>query len=435
MKALLATVGTGKGVHEAIARSIAAQQPEVLVLLVSETSKAMLLLVADYLEQELQEPLLAARCRGEGGGCELIQLSNTQSEQLDTCYRLLRNGMRRMAQQQGVDWRVSAVDFTSGTKVMSAAAVLAAKCLECGHLLYQGGEVRDLDTGRVMPGESTPRTTDIDVLCWDDALREMARDFNSYQFAACRRAIAYWQQRQPKLAAHLRWLDVLTQAYAQWDLFDHVPAAALFTCEAKLRPANCADVELLTANAAAVAKIADVFAGSSNRAQRDEDFLAHPESVLLLADLFANAERRALEGKYDDALARLYRLTEMVAQYRLRTHYGLPSYAVPVDYLTAHGLDPFNYNRAAARNGTIKVGRRQNYQLLADLGDSKLTAYCHDKAFEDLLDKRNVSILAHGFCPIAPEIYGDLCPRVKYLCEIVDGNFAAHLQQCTFLTL
>lgn len=38
----------------------------------------------------------------------------------------------------------------------------------------------------------------------------------------------------------------------------------------------------------------------------------------MVEDLVANADRRATEGKYDDAVARLYRATEMVAQVRFR---------------------------------------------------------------------------------------------------------------------
>ena len=435
MKALLATVGTGTGVHEAIARSIAAQQPEVLVLLVSETSGATLALVADYLETELHEPELAARCREEGCGCELLRITDAQAERLDSCYQRLLDSMRRLEREQGVDWLISAVDFTSGTKVMSAAAVLAGRRMECGSLLYQGGGTRDENTGRVLPGESALRLTGIAFLSWEEAWREISVHFDQRQFAACRRAINYWLERLPMLAQHFRWLDMLVQSYAAWDLFDHVDAARHFAREAALRPAGFQGEARLAANAARAATLARVFAGGGDRARRDGDFLAHEDSVLLLADLFANAERRAVEEKYDDALARLYRLSEMVVQYRLRTRHRLRNDAVPISFLEAQGLNPTDYNRARPRNGAISIGRWQSYQLLADLGDGALTEHYRDCAFEQLLDRRNTSILAHGFCPVDPQIYGDLCPRVHALCELVDTEFASHLEHSTFLTL
>jgi hypothetical protein len=41
-------------------------------------------------------------------------------------------------------------------------------------------------------------------------------------------------------------------------------------------------------------------------------------SLTYMLDLFANAERRLHEGKTDDAIVRLYRIIEMIAQERLR---------------------------------------------------------------------------------------------------------------------
>lgn len=40
-------------------------------------------------------------------------------------------------------------------------------------------------------------------------------------------------------------------------------------------------------------------------------------------DLILNAERRAVQERYDDAVARLYRAVEMVAQVRLQSEWGL----------------------------------------------------------------------------------------------------------------
>ena len=51
MRALLITVGTGQGVEEAIAASIVRQQPEVLALPVSDTSRETLARVGDWLER------------------------------------------------------------------------------------------------------------------------------------------------------------------------------------------------------------------------------------------------------------------------------------------------------------------------------------------------------------------------------------------------
>lgn len=50
-------------------------------------------------------------------------------------------------------------------------------------------------------------------------------------------------------------------------------------------------------------------------------------------DLFSNAIRRFKEGKFDDCVARLYRLVEMVAQIEFKKEFNKNSEKVDLEFL------------------------------------------------------------------------------------------------------
>jgi CRISPR-associated protein (TIGR02710 family) len=132
---------------------------------------------------------------------------------------------------------------------------------------------------------------------------------------------------------------------------------------------------------------------------------------LRILDLWRNAERCAERGRYDDAIARLYRLTEWVAQWWLHHR---------------HGIDTSNmdWSRVSPREvAAAQLGDQQAKKTLSGLTQAwKLIAakepegpvarflngkFPHkDKnktgegRLRDMLDLRNTSILAHGARPL-----------------------------------
>src|SRR5207245_1390146 len=87
----------------------------------------------------------------------------------------------------------------------------------------------------------------------------------------------------------------------------------------------------------------------------------------LVADLLANARRCATGRRFDDAVARLYRAVEALAQTRLRMEYGIGDTShVPLEELP-EGL------RAAkapqAQDGAVWLALQDAYTLLRERGD------------------------------------------------------------------
>src|SRR5262249_3704336 len=85
-------------------------------------------------------------------------------------------------------------------------------------------------------------------------------------------------------------------------------------------------------------------------------------------DLLANARRRRDERRYDDAVARLYRGLEALAQAHLRQDHGIadtgavPLSAVPESLRSALSAKP-------DQAGILKLGLRDDYCLLQGLGN------------------------------------------------------------------
>ena len=155
----------------------------------------------------------------------------------------------------------------------------------------------------------------------------------------------------------------------------------------------------------------------------DED---NSESALLknrikyyLPDLINNARRRIDEAKYDDAVARLYRVNELIAQIKL-CEYDLilenrlqaqKEFVISVDKIkqkargqtneTAIGaFIERNSNKKDLNKGILRLSNDRSYELLEFFDFEK------EEKFDELntaLKVRNNSILAHGLNPISEE--------------------------------
>lgn len=133
------------------------------------------------------------------------------------------------------------------------------------------------------------------------------------------------------------------------------------------------------------------------------------------------------EGKYDDAVARLYRIIELVAQYRLRAKYEIESGDVDVWHLRTLGKmekkEVEKYKKLRGENGKIKLTLRKDFELLHDLGDEVGKKFIEDNRMKDMLAKRNSSILAHGLVPVEEEDGERMFGKVREYVELVVKDF------------
>ena len=90
-------------------------------------------------------------------------------------------------------------------------------------------------------------------------------------------------------------------------------------------------------------------------------------SLPLLEDLLASAQRRQDMGRYDDAVARLYRFMEGLAQCTLWERFQLRTGARPVEPLPQDSS--WDGARSRAVEGCVQLGLKDAYRLLEARGD------------------------------------------------------------------
>jgi CRISPR-associated protein (TIGR02710 family) len=157
-----------------------------------------------------------------------------------------------------------------------------------------------------------------------------------------------------------------------------------------------------------------------------------------LPDLLNNAYRRIKEGKYDDAVARLYRVMELVAQLKLNKlgivdndsirnfkfdinknsfkNYASENYQ---DILTKLNIKNFTSSKS-----TFTLAMYNDFNMLRYLNDEIGNYYIKDNKVQRELEKRNNSVLAHGLRPInkinAIKLYDYSVNYAKLLCSDVE---------------
>jgi len=121
-------------------------------------------------------------------------------------------------------------------------------------------------------------------------------------------------------------------------------------------------------------------------------------------DLVGNALRRAEQGRYEDAILRLYRAVELLAQLRLRHEFGLNTEDLDLNKLRAYPLpeDLDQLLDQRKKEGRAWAGLWDAYRVLAALNDpvGQLFANEAKDKIRNLLSLRNQLFLEHGMRPV-----------------------------------
>jgi len=385
MRTLIMTVGTGRDrfdISEALVFSIDRNRPDRVVFLCSGKTA----------EQTL--PILKSFIEPKKIAFEHFVVANEDDVQY--LYGQYLEILRKFDPPQEI-----IVDFTSGTKAMSAAIFAAGIALQVGQVSYITGP-RD-ETGRVIKSTHVEVIRPIQVYAEQEMMRAMNL-FNHYEFAAARQLANAYRNRAeitPKQQQFAKEFYDLADAFDKWERFCWQQAASGLgkAARAKSELRRFLDVDAL--------KDASRFCESVQN---------EPWSSQRLYDLAANAKRRYEQGRYDDALSRLYRAYEYLVQVRLKNQFNIETAKVsreqltelkaPEGYLNSLRFEP----RKKGEKPVAKLGLRNAIELLCHLGDQWADAlkslYFGEDEYEravgrlaKLLDTRNQSWLAHGTTP------------------------------------
>lgn len=336
-------------------------------------------------------PNLATICKLRPDQVEIHKIKHFDN--LNECYVTAINLIERI-RREDAEARVIA-DYTGGTKSMTAG--LAAAALDDGRVEIQlvTGLRRDLRTVTDKTEFAQP------VLVWDAQVRRRMKIAESliarYDYAGAETLLAESALRfagDETRGTLTEWIT-LCRAFDAWDKFDHRTASELL----------------------------------QNYKQKYRSYVSYLSVMLEKAghgfepveDLLLNAERRAIQGRYDDAIARIYRSLELTAQIWLARKYGVDTANVEIEKA------PESMRSELA--SSVKPGRKLKIGLLAawDL----LTAFDSDalgQSFKahrttalNFLAVRNNSILAHGLTPVMKRDYDTVAGgEIEFIRSAVD---------------
>lgn len=378
-KAMIISLG---GTPAPLIFSLNQQKPDYICFFVSEESK-------DSIDKDIL-PNLDFKPRHH----DWIVTSSV--ENLSECYRAIFQELPQILKKWKIGPKDLVVDYTGGTKTMSVALALAT-INNSSLYTYIGGVERTKEgLGIVINGKEKMWYTDNP---WNELAmterKEACLLFNRARYSAAAKIFSKSSEMVSQVhKAFFEAMRELAEGYDLWDKFKHKEA------KNKLYRSK----KIIDAVAAASGKAEMVLLANAlkdNLIFLEEVVNAQEKKGLLLCyDLLANAKRRAdLEDKFDDAIARIYRAIEALAQFRLGIKYGIKTSDVKAEQIPESLRAEYKRKYFDEKKLKIKLPLFASYNLLEKLGDELGKSFFthYEKRLWSVLDQRNRSILAHGF--------------------------------------
>jgi CRISPR-associated protein (TIGR02710 family) len=255
--------------------------------------------------------------------------------------------------------------------------------------------------------------------------------FNFHDYGAAMRIYSrlMGQVSDPRLVEieHL-----LAESYAHWNAFNF-GAASKKLSECRNRAAQYS-IKLpagVEENAFALQQLQEV----------NLDTIPQEKQALhVIADLYANALRKARTGQFEDAIARLYRCLELMSQSRLASHGISTSSPELASYSEAYKeLTLKVYGREVSLPN--EIGLKTGYLLLNLMNDALVEGQTIEslQAMFGAIRARDTSITAHGLRLAGQKVFNNLNEFAKSyfqtLCKVSGREMDELVRQHTFVTL
>ena len=358
---------------------------------------------------------IAEKCALDVTKVTLLILTNP--ELLGTCYEEIRGFFREIVPQWNIPVENIHIDYTGGTKTMSAAVVLAA-AERFSNFSYVGGDARSKEgVGVVLDGKEKRH---IQSNPWDKlAVREMERAgtlWNNQQYAACAKLMEEITRRVPiDFRKPYKTMQIVAEGLAARRAFNLHPLAKdrmhracdnLKECNDSTKPlmefCQCARERFL----------------AFGRCRDNKASIADYQMVL--SELLDNALLTARTQRYEDACARLYRFMELQAQVWLwektdgAFHLGklLEGKPLPDELLSMPSV------RYLEAGQSPMFSLEAGYRALSHLGHEKVQRIVSDfrqnTIWSNATAMRNGSVLAHGLDAVTGKRFTQYLEAVQY---------------------
>lgn len=415
-KILILTVG---GSHQPIIKSINDNKPDFTVFLCSDdspTQKGSYTQITDRVTVKKDcdtsyLPNIPTQTNLKEGTWEIRKIK--YFDDLDECYRISQNTINEMRQRFSPAEII--VDYTGGTKTMTAG--LAASALDDG-----GCKIVLVSGIRSNLNKVKDKTEYVKPVAFYDTLavknieqtKSLIKRFDYSGAVNILEATIRLPLSKEKEQDVQKYLSIC-RGFDSWDRFDHALA-----------------YEFLNPYGKYLVKYLALLAIIKNEVEKED------MNYLLVEDIILNAERRAVQGRYEDAVGRIYRAIEMIAQIRLKSKYKQDTVNIQIEALPVLNEDFRKKLETKITEGKerIQIGLRQSYELLVELNDSIFKPWYgkNEGKLIDFLQYRNNSLFAHGFKAVNQEIYNiKVIPIMDLIKELINDIHKAERDKLTGL--
>jgi CRISPR-associated protein (TIGR02710 family) len=390
------------GSPEPLRKSINAHQPEQIVFLASHDSVS---LAGEILKS--REPKPAAVY-------EITEDPNSMFES----YKAARRCVDR-AGKAGVLPANVVVDYTGGTKVMTAALILAA-IGQPYRFNYVGGEKRNKNgLGTVLDGQERmfPEMNPWSIFA-EEERRQIVTLFNRRRFSAVLEIIDTCSSRElpEEICSYFAFIRTLAEGLLCWEQFNHEVAgrkigAGLIALANYLKSHPDPGLEAFSAGMRGCRDFLARLLQETDRLKR-----LHP---ILIDDLLNNARRRMADKRYDDAAARIYRALELYGQIIFQEVVGCSNSEVRPDAVPPEIRQEFMGKYYDETKRVLKLPMTATFDFLNRSGnEAGMRFFERKKEIKNIQSSRNESILAHGIRPVgeraAASIWGTVSDFLKF---------------------
>lgn len=264
-------------------------------------------------------------------------------------------------------------DYTGGTKSMCAGLVMAVVESPGIDLQLVTGSRADLI--KVQDGSQFSDKADCERVRYRRLTEPYRRAWQRYAYSEAVAGLVGLKPPGGLRNEYTRFRE-LSRAFAEWDNFNHMQALSILQSYAPSLP--------------------DHLKQYIGNARQLNDKSTDKCDAARLFDLYRNAERRAAQGRYDDAVARIYRLIEWSAQWLLKVQSGIETGDVKPEQIPDHLTLTQN------RKGQWQAGLFNAWQLVKHYTKGPAAVFISEQEniLRSHIEARNTSILAHGFTPI-----------------------------------
>ena len=388
-----------KGIYSSIHKIY----PDYIVFFASEISKNVIDYVKELFEADDDELI-------EGQDYEIVILE--QVDNFNNCFEAFEQKIWQLDILSEDKYEII-MDYTSGTRTMSAAMACCGMFYSKDLITVSG----DNKNGIVTPGTESIQYQNLYKVYDKFSLMRIRNYFNANRFYTASEILNNIVDEKINKENLLN----LVKAYYAWDNMDFIVAYDYLT-KVDLDGFELSEIkDDLKINLKAL--------GAIVRSPHE-----NLKNCYILASLINNSIRRAEEYKYDDAIARLYRAFELIAQIRLST-YMLISSDLDIDVLLEKNvslefIDSLEKTRV---DGKIKIGLIKDFEVLAELGDDLGLYFAENRnKINNLTIKRNNSILAHGLESLDKDDFDQFEELVENLARKLDKDMDKFLMQTKF---